>query len=87
MKNCSTKTDTSRRAMVNTACSIRDLWPEASTFSMRARFLGFPRAFSKIAWASPAVVEMRAALAQTSSLPALRLMILACSSRSMSIPL
>ena len=40
---------------------------------MRARFLGFPRAFSKIYGAFPAGVEMRAALAQTSSLPALRL--------------
>ena len=67
MKNCSTKTDTSRRAMVKTACSMRDLWPEARTFPMRARFLEFPRASSKIAWASPAVVEMRAAPAQTSS--------------------
>ena len=60
----SAKTDTSRRAMVNAACSMRDLWPEARTFPIRARFLGFPLAFSKISWASPAVVEMRAALAQ-----------------------
>ena len=85
MRNCSTKTDTSRRARVNTACSITDLCPDCRTFPISARFLGLSWAAQKISRAFPGVVEILAALAQTSSFFIFQLMMAACRSLSIEV--
>ena len=77
MRNCSTYTDTSRRARVKTACSMTDLWPDCRTFPIRGRFWGLSWAAPKISRALPGVVEIRAALAQTSSFFPFQLMMAA----------
>lgn len=77
MRNCSTKADTSQKAIENTACSITDLWPERKTFLINSEFYGLFFAFSKISFAFPIVVDIFAALAHSTSLFIFQLIIFA----------